>query len=48
MGANVGGAISECVAYLLFIMLIYDIKIDFKKAVLLAVSAVVVVLHLQL
>ena len=43
MGANVGGAISECVAYLLFIMLIYDIKIDFKKAVLLAVSAVVVV-----
>ena len=31
MGANVGGAISESVAYLLFIMLIFDVKLDFKK-----------------
>jgi hypothetical protein len=43
MGANVGGAISECVAYLLFILLIYDVKIDFKKIILLGLSAVVVV-----
>lgn len=44
MGANVGGAISECIAYLLFIMLIFDIKLDFKKIVLLGMSAVVLVL----
>lgn len=31
MGANVGGAISEIVAYLLFIMLIFDVKLDLKK-----------------
>ena len=43
MGANVGGAISECVAYLLFVMLIFDIKIDFKKIVILGVSAVLLV-----
>lgn len=43
MGANVGGAISECVAYLLFILLIFDIKLDFKKVILLGLSAVVVV-----
>ena len=44
MGANVGGAISECIAYLLFIMLIFDIKLDFKKIILLGLSAVVLVL----
>ena len=44
MGANVGGAISECVAYLLFIMLIFDMKLDFKKIVILGLSAVLIVL----
>ena len=44
MGANVGGAISECIAYLLFIMLIFDVKLDFKKIMLLGISAVVLVL----
>lgn len=44
MGANVGGAISECIAYLLFIMLIFDIKLDFKKIIILGLSAVVIVL----
>ena len=43
MGANVGGAISESVAYLLFILLIFNIKLDFKKIILLGMSAVVVV-----
>lgn len=43
MGANVGGAISECVAYLLFIMLIFDIKIDLKKVFILGISAVLLV-----
>lgn len=43
MGVNVGGVILECVVYLLFIMFIYDIKIDFKKVVLLVVLVVVVV-----
>ncbi len=43
MGANVGGAISECVAYLLFIMLIFDIKLDFKKIMILGLSAVLIV-----
>ncbi|MDU3423297.1 MAG: hypothetical protein E6005_05455 [Peptostreptococcus sp.] len=44
MGANVGGAISECVAYIVFILLIYDIKIDLKKAlmILLATGGLVV------
>ena len=43
MGANVGGAISECVAYLLFILLMFDIKLDFKKIVLIGVAAVLLV-----
>ncbi|MGM9531853.1 hypothetical protein, partial [Intestinibacter sp.] len=43
MGANVGGAISECVAYLLFILLIFDVKLDFKKIVLIGVAAVLLV-----
>lgn len=44
MGANVGGAISECVAYLLFVLLIFDVKLDFKKVILLGAAAVAVVL----
>lgn len=44
MGANVGGAISECVAYLLFIMLIFDVKLDLKKIMILGLAAVVLVL----
>lgn len=44
MGANVGGAISECIAYLLFIMLIFDLKLDFKKVMILGLSAVILVL----
>jgi len=44
MGANVGGAISECIAYLLFIMLIFDVKLDLKKIMILGISAVVLVL----
>lgn len=44
MGANVGGAISESVAYLLFILLIFDVKLDFKKVILLGLTALGVVL----
>ncbi|WP_455542846.1 hypothetical protein [Intestinibacter sp.] len=43
MGANVGGAISECVAYLLFILLIFDIKLDLKKIIMIGLAAVLVV-----
>ncbi len=43
MGANVGGAISQTAAYLLFIMLIFDIKLDFKKAILIFLVVVGVV-----
>lgn len=43
MGANVGAAISECVAYLLLVLLIFNVKLDFKKVILLGVSAVGVV-----
>lgn len=43
MGANVGGAISESVAYLIFILLIFDVKLDFKKLVLVGFGAVMVV-----
>jgi hypothetical protein len=39
MGANVGGSISNTVAFLFFILLIYDIKLDFKKIVLLGIMA---------
>ncbi|MCC0646359.1 MULTISPECIES: hypothetical protein [unclassified Clostridioides] len=42
MGANVGSAISECVAFLLFILLIYDVKIDFKKVILLGIAVLLV------
>ena len=43
MGANVGGAISQTAAYLLFIMLIFDVKLDFKKIILICISIVGVV-----
>ena len=43
MGANVGGAISQTAAYLLFIMLIFDVKLDFKKILILGFSAVAIV-----
>lgn len=43
MGANVGGAISGTAAYLLFIMLIFDVKLDFKKVILICLSIVGVV-----
>jgi hypothetical protein len=43
MGANVGGAISGSIAFFLFVMLVYNVKIDFKKICLLGFSAVAVV-----
>ncbi|MGX4598895.1 hypothetical protein [Faecalimicrobium sp. JNUCC 81] len=43
MGANVGAAISECVAYLLLVLLIFDVKLDLKKVILLGMAAVGVV-----
>ena len=43
MGANVGGAISECVAYLLFILLIFDVKLDLKKIIMIGVATVLIV-----
>lgn len=43
MGANVGGAISECVAYLLFILLIFDVKLDLKKIIMIGVATVLLV-----
>ncbi|MEG0249865.1 MAG: hypothetical protein RR561_03450 [Peptostreptococcus sp.] len=44
MGANVGGAISECIAYLAFVLLIYDVKIDFKKAIMILVVTALLVI----
>lgn len=44
MGANVGGAISESIAYLLLLLLIFDTKMDLKKSILLVVVAGMVVL----
>ncbi|XTR38455.1 hypothetical protein ACQQ2T_03505 [Paraclostridium tenue] len=43
MGANVGGSISESVAYVLFILLIFDAKMDLKKYILLALVPVIIV-----
>lgn len=43
MGANVGAAISECVAYLLLVLLIFDVKLDIKKVILLGLAAVGIV-----
>ena len=33
MGANVGGAISETIAYLIFLAMLFDIKLDLKKII---------------
>ncbi len=44
MGANVGGAISECIAYLIFILLIFDIKLDLKKLIMIGLATVLLVL----
>lgn len=44
MGANVGAAISESVALILFTMLVFDVKIDIKKALLILIGAGFVVL----
>ena len=44
MGANVGAAISESIAYLVLVLLIFDVKFDYKKVILLGVFAVGVVL----
>ncbi|WP_122638229.1 hypothetical protein [Romboutsia sp. Marseille-P6047] len=43
MGANVGAAISECVAYLVFLLIIFDVKLDFKKVFLILLAAAGVV-----
>ena len=43
MGANVGGAICETVAYMMFIAMLFDIKIDLKKSILILVSVGLVV-----
>ncbi|RDY28802.1 hypothetical protein CHL78_004510 [Romboutsia weinsteinii] len=43
MGANVGAAISESVAYLLFILIIFNVKLDFKKVILIGLAAAGVV-----
>lgn len=44
MGANVGAAISECVAFLIFMMLIYDIKLNLKKIIMVGLAAFLLVL----
>ena len=44
MGANVGGAISESIAYFILVLLVFDNKIDFKKSILVVLVAVLVVL----
>ena len=44
MGANVGSAISESVAFIIFIMLVFDIKLDLKKIIIALIGAGVVVL----
>lgn len=43
MGANVGGAISETVSYLVFILLVYKVKIDMKKISIIGISTVGIV-----
>ena len=43
MGANVGASISEFVAFLTLIFLIYNVKIDFKKIMLIGIGVVAVV-----
>lgn len=44
MGANVGGAISESIAYLLLVLLVFDNKMDLKKSILVLLVAIVVVI----
>ena len=44
MGANVGAAISECVAFLIFMMLIYGVKLDLKKIIMVGLAAFLLVL----
>lgn len=44
MGANVGGAISESIAYFILVLLVFDNKIDFKKSILVVLVAALVVL----
>ncbi|WP_018589668.1 hypothetical protein [Terrisporobacter glycolicus] len=44
MGANVGAAISECIAFLIFMMLIYDVKLDLKKIIIVVLTAFLLVL----
>ncbi|MDU4859655.1 MAG: hypothetical protein E6356_04945 [Terrisporobacter othiniensis] len=44
MGANVGAAISECVAFLIFMMLIYGVKLDLKKIIIVGFAALLLVL----
>nr|WP_314277916.1 hypothetical protein [uncultured Peptostreptococcus sp.] len=45
MGANVGGAISESIAYIAFLLMIFGFKIDYKKAILVVfITGAVVVL----
>lgn len=48
MGANVGGAISEFVAYFVFMLILFDIKLDLKKIILIGVSTVILVLGFAL
>lgn len=38
MGANVGGAISECIAYITFILLIYNVRVDIKRVILILLA----------
>ncbi|WP_434796820.1 hypothetical protein [Terrisporobacter vanillatitrophus] len=44
MGANVGAAISECIAFLIFMMLIYDVKLNLKKVIMVGLAAFILVL----
>ncbi|MGL5346562.1 MAG: hypothetical protein ACRDA3_04375 [Peptostreptococcaceae bacterium] len=43
MGANVGASISEFVAFLTLILLIYNVKIDFKKIIFIGLGVVALV-----
>ncbi len=43
MGANVGGAISESAGFIVFLLLLYNVKIDIKKAILIFVAVVAIV-----
>ena len=43
MGANVGGAISGMIAFLVYILLINNVKIDIKKCVLILLATVLLV-----